>query len=479
MSDSNVRWRSVGSWVLPVGLAVVLALAMGGAIAWLGGFTSPIIVPAVLGAVAVLIIGVRYGRVPFYFLVISLALGQALSVESMPTTLLTVPGGLAVLAWLARVAVHRAPIVFDRPSMILAIALGVWATLAAFNAGGIGLARSYWLVIIMLFLTPNIIREEKHFVELGWVLALSLGAAATILLFQQASAYFSGFLTSGQRLHAYAQREAIIGASGIVGMRLTKAIPFALIVLFERARRSGWRWLLLMLSVVMISLSILLTVSITASFALLGTFLLVIVWGASRSRRLWPVLVFVLVLILGGTFGLAPLVERVNLQIDVIEEQAPLNWGTDRVLSWLVGLQLMAEAPLLGHGPWVEEASLAYLPSSAYAYQKGGAVPHNFLLSLGAEVGIPGLLMFMVLFGYITVSVWREVRRRQKVQAPGAVSLRVGRAILICLVMLFTQGLAIPVHLDKYLWLLLGIGVAFVHMRKRRGATSTAPHWPD
>lgn len=467
MSSLDTRLGSI-PWMrlLPAGLVAVTAIVLGGAVAWLGS-DGYILVLGALGIVAILIVGLRYERVPFYVLVASLALGQILTVEELPTTLMIVPGSLAIAVWLARLAVRRTSVVIDRRAMSMAILIGFWATLSALNAGGMGAARSYWLIVILFLLTPNVIRKEKHFVELGWVLALSLGVVGGIVLFTQAQAYLSGIATSGQLLHRYAQQEVAFGVSGILGMRLTKAIPFALYIAFAQRGIPPWQRYLLVLSAILISLAILSTVSLSAIFALTGTFLLAVLWVREHTQRFWVILVVSLVLLAGSSLLLEPVAERVTEQIVTVEQEDPLSWGTHRGRSWYVGLLLIQQSPLLGHGPGAaDEASLIY--TRELVTRATGTIPHNFLLSLGTEIGIPGMLLFAALGGVITVSLWREVRRQQvQIGDKHSMTPYMGRAILIGLVMLMAQGMGIPVHLDKYLWLLLGTAVAFVHMSER------------
>jgi hypothetical protein len=458
-------------WFIFVG-SMLLAVIIGASTAVLDGI-SRLVIPGALIAIATALISVRYERLPFYLLVATLPLVYILNSESMPTSFLVVPGAMAILAWLQQVAFRRTTVLVDRRSTALAVLLGTLATLSAIRAGtadALGGARAYWLVIVLFFITQNVLLEEAHFVTLGWVIAISLGLLGAITLFEQARLYLlAGGSASAAQLHD--NRLAVNNINGI-GMWLTVGLPFALQlgcggVQLYRAHRY-----VLGLCAAFMVLGIVSTLSLTAHLGLAVSLMLVFLYSQNRSRRLG--LVFLGAVTVGMVL-VSPLMERLDYQLWLVQEQDPIYWGTKRGLAWYTGLQAIRQAPLLGHGPGPEGVTAAVLPYLPLDFLKRIVsaervvfIPHNAFLSVGAEIGLPGALLFLTLLASVIIPLWHQALPGPA-RAGNARMLYMGQAILIGLIPVLVQNMALSEHLNKYLWLLLGAGLAFIRISKSSG----------
>ncbi len=115
----------------------------------------------------------------------------------------------------------------------------------------------------------------------------------------------------------------------------------------------------------------------------------------------------------------------------------------------LPAAQTFLGSPLLGSGP--SRAAQLNLANSSRIFAKSSLAAHNFLLAIGEEMGLPGLLFFLWLLVPALVRSW-----------PGAHSLaNLKRPIFIALVSICIQGLGLSLQNQKGLWLLVGMALCF------------------
>lgn len=462
------------TWVI-LGGSLLTALTIGLAVAWFDGISSLFVLGA-LSLVAISLLATRYERLPFYLLIVILPLETVLTVEGLSTSLLVVPGGLATFALLQQLALGRKALALERRTTALVLLLGVLAMISAMRADGLTAvltqARRYWLVIILFLLTQNLLREKRHLVEFGWLLTMSLGLLGAYVFLGQARSYLD--VSSSLDFAQLHENVLDVGTkAGAVAMQLTKAIPFAFFLVLSEANRHPARRYVLGLCLVLSILGALATLSINGFFGLGITVMLVFLAARDRGQRTRLALLGVALICVALA---SPLGERLSDQRLALAEKDPIYWGTNRGLTWYTGLQAIGQEPWLGHGPGSEGVTAASLPhvpldmlKRMVASGRMTFIPHNIFLSVGAELGIPGLVTFLVLLAVVVISMWRAVRRPWAPLGGSEAlymghAMYMGQAILIAIVALLAQGMALSAHLDKYLWLLLGAGVAFTRI---------------
>lgn len=440
---------------------------------------SYLLVPGMLIVVAIAFIGTRNERLPFYLLVASLPLLAFLrKTDQIPHALLIIPGGLAMLAWLVQLAIRRTTILFDR-STALAVLVGIWAIMSAISAGTrmieLSNLQRYWEVIILLFLTQNLLRERQHLVQFGWVMAISLSLYGAWIFGYQAQTYLqSGGSFTAMQLHLSTRDFAQINVSG---MWINTGIPFAFyLMILAKVKQSRRRTYLLALCVILMILGVLSTFSVGAALGLGITLALLVLWMKNRSHRVRLTLLGLVVI---GAALLSPLGERFNDQLLALAEKDPIEWGTYRGLSFYIGVQTIRQFPLFGGGPGgtgMYGISMEYMPFDSMRQVlfngKPPLTPHNMFLYLGAELGIPGLLAFLALLTSIMLPLWREIRR-QGARSGDTTVLYMGQAVLISLIVLLAHGMGHAGQIGRYLWILLGVGLAFTRISKRDSQVPT------
>jgi O-antigen ligase len=465
--QSRPRSDYPGSTWFILGASLSTALVIGAGVALFEGISHLLLFGA-LSVAAVSLLTLRYELLPFYLLVIILPLETVLAVEGLSTSLLIVPGGLAVFALLQQLALGRLELVFERRTVLLALLLGMLATMSAMHAGGLTAvltqARRYWLVIILFFLSQNLLREKRHLVEFAWLMTISLGLLGAYVFLDQARSY----LDVSSSLDLAQLHENVLDVGATSGIEVTKAIPFAFFLLLSETKRRPARRYVLGLCLVLSALGALATLSINGFFGLGITMILMLLAVKNRAQRVRLTLLGVALI---GVALASPLGERLSDQRLALAEKDPIYWGTNRGLTWYTGVQAIRQKPWLGHGPGSEgvtQASLPYVPLDMLKRMVDSGqmtfVPHNIFLSVGAELGIPGLVVYLALLAAVIIPMWRVVRRPGAPLEDTKTLYYIGQAMLIAILALLAQGLALSVHLDKYLWLLLGAGVAFTRI---------------
>lgn len=436
-----------------------------------------VLVLAALAGFCLLALTFRYERLPFHLLVATLPLETAFNLGGVPNPLLFAFGGLAAVTLAWRMATGQRRFVYEPLSTALGVGLIVWTGISAYNAGGLAAvlldARSYVLVLILFLLAQNYLREKTHFVETAWVLAVSLGVVGAMVFLGVGNAYLqSGGAMSGKAMHQFADGLFFNTPAGILGMQISKGIPFAVYLAVIYVGRHRLLRLFLMLLVAAMTLGTLAVVSLNATFGLFVTFALLVLFMQRRSRQLNVALMSAAVFTVALLSPASPFTERIEQQMDFWEAGDTLRLGSNRGLAWYIGWQTTVQAPLLGIGPSQEallEASQSYIPIKLYrrkvaqGREVAGLHPHNFYLSTSSQLGIPGLMLYLT---FLLAIIWplRRLSLRWRSLLPDDRFFLWGQAIFIGLVALLLQALGLSVTVNKYLWLLLGMGAAFLRV---------------
>lgn len=107
-----------------------------------------------------------------------------------------------------------------------------------------------------------------------------------------------------------------------------------------------------------------------------------------RSRYKWKAMAIAAALAMVGYFLMPPeFMERFTTAGDD-------NTSVSRITRWKGGIDMMLEFPVLGVGYFNWEA---YYPSHYEPYLRGGALSHNIFIQVGAELGLTGLMLFLLM----------------------------------------------------------------------------------
>ena len=133
---------------------------------------------------------------------------------------------------------------------------------------------------------------------------------------------------------------------------------------------------------------------------------------------------------------------------------------TERFLMWHSALNMIADKPLTGVGFGNYESAYReiYILDEAKEHFQGHA--HNVYLQLWAETGLPGLILFCALFGYILFWSWRR--------AENIFGLMLFTATLDLMLYSLTDYTFAAFSAMRVYWLLFGVCVAGIKFNERK-----------
>jgi len=161
------------------------------------------------------------------------------------------------------------------------------------------------------------------------------------------------------------------------------------------------------------------------------------------------------------------------------------NWvgqaRTGRLEVWRRGVGYMLENPLLGTGLNTFPVAEGRMPEAVALQEQGIGIkwsaPHNSLIQIGAELGVPALLVYMALIGLTMRSMWRLSRSgRGRAADGGAAEGRdMAEAVLGALCAYAVGGFFLTQAYSKFLYLglfPLAVGLSTLRRGSARQAMS-------
>jgi O-antigen ligase len=290
-----------------------------------------------------------------------------------------------------RLSHHAQPLLFGLLALLFAQTLS--ALLDAVPGG-----RLPWMLRaigwLLLTLTAAHFLPARHLASIAMAWTLASAAEAAIIILQ-----FAG----------NTEPVGTIGNRNFAAGYLALSLPLGLAWLSGRAKRlpalsADWlvKWMLAGNYVALMAAAVLLTQSRAATVVLVAA---AAVWGLGRlrARARWLAALCLIAAALAAAF--CPAIQR----------KAKTLWQTDvRPAIWQGTFHLIAEAPVLGHGPgsFAREYP-AHRPAEYFDRPKAAVVTdhaHNELLEVAAEHGLAGLAAFLVVLGLGAHAAWRVCR---------------------------------------------------------------------
>jgi O-antigen ligase len=262
-----------------------------------------------------------------------------------------------------------------------------------------------------------------------------------------------------------------------LAMVLVCTLPMT--VYFLRREIKTWRRLAAFAALLLLTLTIVKTGS-------RGGFLgLIVAMGyiLFRYRAIKPMTRFAAVLA-GGLVLMAIGSESYWQRIQtMLRPEEDYNWSDNnlsgRKAVWMRGLGYMAQRPLLGVGVrnfGQAEGTISQMAADMRAINRGfkWSAPHNSFVEVGAEVGVPALIVFVALL-IASIRAMARLRPRRGVADPDAAGdAALGQALIGSLIAYMVSGFFLTQAFSAYLYCLLAmvIGLSKLH---RAPATPPPP----
>jgi hypothetical protein len=163
---------------------------------------------------------------------------------------------------------------------------------------------------------------------------------------------------------------------------------------------------------------------------LIASVLLLILFGKSAKQYLWHQLWALL-------GGVALFLVLYQVLIHMPLRNIPLTDPNNRALIWNVALNLIQSHPLLGVGPM-------HFSYYAFSQEQFVAHPHNAILLLASQWGIPATLIVIALVAWGLYS-WIKFSRHQQI-APTSLTIGLSGALIVAIIdSMFSGTLVMPV----------------------------------
>jgi probable O-glycosylation ligase (exosortase A-associated) len=380
----------------------------------------------------------------------------------MPLHLVLLSSGLAVGCYIA--TRHRArrlgPVLHD-PTTRCVLGLALWMTLSVPGAlwpGGAfeELTGEFGKMAAMYLVLVAGIRGFKDVERIAFVYLMAVGIYAAVVLSR------FGVGASEWRLGMLEYYDANDFATLAV-MALPLGVYFMV--------RSGplWRRLLSALLLVFLVTAFIWAGSRGGFLALLavGAFLL-LRYDAIHVR--WRVLATALLVFVFAAAATDTYWEKMRT---ILQPKDDYNITTEegRIQVWKRGIGYMLRNPILGVGAGnFPTAEGTISPRARAAYTGRGwkwSVSHNSYVQVGAELGIPGLILFLLMF-WRAFAALRAVQRRQPRSPPA----QLAQTLAACLIGYTVGGFFLSLAYRDLLYMLIALAVG---LRKRLPAVVASP----
>lgn len=314
------------------------------------------------------------------------------------------------------------------------------------------ITENFWKVIASFLIVVAYTGTRKDFERLVWTYIAAIGVLCVATLF---------FLESGEERTSIS--EGIYDPND-TALQFLMALPFLAWTFFST---KGF-WKLLTGAIAIMLLAAIIATQSRGAFVGLIVTLLVIVYQMRHSIRygwLKAALVAGVLAALVVFYGSTEYTERIATLFNPSEDYN-LTSSTGRIELWKRGLDMMFNNPLFGVGIYT------FLSADGMLYADAGSrwnAAHNSFIQLGAELGLPGIIAFLILIIGIMVRLKRvDNGSGKKFEFASVYS----KALLASFVAYLAAGFFLSAAYITPLYFLFGMSFAFLRLE---GATVKAP----
>jgi putative inorganic carbon (hco3(-)) transporter len=378
--DSPIKFRH-----LAYGLFILVAIVLSVAIAL---FDNIIIIALVVAAVFTLVIFIYPSIGLALFILLSFLRPSDLipSLEGLP--LAKVVGGATLLAIIIKYIQRKNYIFNYRQTYLLAAFTGVLfisIPLSVWAGESSTVALDFVKMILFYLIFINVCRDLKMF----RIMTLIALVCAIILCISTIQLYFTDVERAGATIGA-----KLFGDANDAALLFVSILPFSGLWISSKKFRFGK--LFYGLSIAILVAGVILTQSRGGFLGLLVVLFVLYFRGKNKIKAIVSLAVIALII----QFFLPSKIGERYSTIGTYQEDAS---AMGRITAWKAGLKMMAARPLTGVG--VGCFSVAY----GTQFGSGGRwmAPHNTFIQVGAETGLIGLTIFILL---LTTSI-AQLRR--------------------------------------------------------------------
>ena len=316
---------------------------------------------------------------------------------------------IALATWLFDLVVRQRRVVWTGAATFMLVFL-TWGCVTLIWAedrtmGSIVLQTYSLRLILFLLLIPNLIRTMDALHGLMKILALDglvlMGAGAVTILLQG--------LSSGTRLKVLDVNENGLGILALVTI---------LGILWQVHRPSKRNSIGIAAAIAFLALAMVLVALSGSRGSAISLLVMLFVFCLWKLTRIWGISGF---LILAAGIVIAPFLFSTTLERFTVIRGDTLLGGREAL--WQAAWKLILDHPWRGVG--IGNAPIAMIPYTRFfmsVWEMGIVAVHNPVLSIWAETGLPGVLLYLAVLGS---AIWRfsfQYRRSRKAGARLSIS---------------------------------------------------------
>jgi len=358
---------------------------------------------------------------------------------------------------------HRAAIVFDR-EITLTLSLAGWAVatvpLSLWPGGSVELLEGLYLKAVVVFwLLASLVTTLPRFRTVAWVLSLmSLALALTGI-----HNYFTGvFLQPGgaQVMRIQGYEAALTSNPNDLALMLNLILPLSGALLLTE-RRGGRRFILLVALAVSV-IGIVLTFS-RGGFVTLAAIGLMYLWKfRRRPERRWLYAALVVAALCTPLLP-AAYVQRITTMTDIDADATGSAEARWRDLS--AAVRYVVAHPVVGAGIGSDQLALNRERGSLWLSI------HNAYLQYGIDLGLPGLVLFVLILAGCLRRLRRTERAALRERNPGPLP-HFAQAMQISLGAFAVAALFHPIAYNFYFYYLGGLALGLSAVTRPRPGDS-------
>jgi O-antigen ligase len=368
-------------------------------------------------------------------------------------------------AWITRILLDKTKVILLREYWLLwglLLVIGLSTLINWGGPAGLGSVFTYLQLLLLVVLVVNFVQTSLHLRALGYLFIITSVFVAMMMLLDEFGVLPVGIIRSVQygvvfegNYNQFERSGGIFGDPNFTALQLLVAVPFVL-EFWKGASR--WQKIILAFSGVVILSAFRLTYSMGGVIGL-AMILLVKTFFMGKRNRIIPAVQAILIGFIGWWLALNFLPEyywaRILINFDLInnfvkanDPQVFLKLGTTRGDTWTAAYKTFLQSPLFGLGP----GNAVYFNPLHSVYNSNVRVlaAHNFLLTVADDLGIVGLFLFVTLLIFTVRAFWSGGEKQNPVN----------NAVFVALLASMVQGLALDIHTQKFLWILMGMSFA-------------------
>lgn len=446
---------------LTLALQIAFVLALTSALSWYLGSgeekNMTMITALFLGAMIALLIWFK----PYVGLTVaiaSLALENILPEIPLATSLTSAMGGVTLLAFIYQRKGQKLFSYSLQPQMLLAAGFFVWQLVTYPRSSFYDDARNWTFTFfqlwILMWLASELLSPKRQHLTMTVFIVASVASA--IYAYSQAH-LVEEFST------AYGLNRGIGFADDQNTLALYLSTAFVFTVYFNRQAKGRWTTIVFPGIYIALIMGVVGTVSRAGFLTLLLTLLLLaIFWLSGGQRKARQIVIPVLTIAFAAVY-LVPNVYWTIMENTIFTENIENegNFGNRNALIE-AGAKVWADYPVEGVGIGnFRSVSRNYLSSEHYRVFR--SVAHNLYVTLLAETGFVGFMLFMGWIAASMIQLYMTMIRRDPVYSPLATMW-----MIVFIIFLFKGYTASTMHYDKILWMMGGISLAIYQGAQRQ-----------